>query len=113
MGDPKTLHKVAISGQETNIRDSADRVHFVDFITEIRQHNGVAYISLGSGILDGADSPFCDITCRLRMSMTTVAGLHSALGQLLAQTQRAPENSKAPRTSEDSAQHGPRSNKLN
>ena len=84
------------AGDETwVIRDKGGEVQFVDFITESRTVNGVAYISLGAAFADARNQGNVDIACRLRMSLVTAQILRDELDRLVKAAMEPPDKSKA------------------
>lgn len=70
------------------MRDESVSVKFVDMITECRHHNNIAYISLGSAIMDLNGSPKVDVATRLRFDPATARNLHAMLGTMIAEMLR-------------------------
>ncbi|MDP9813860.1 hypothetical protein J2W42_006736 [Rhizobium tibeticum] len=76
--------KIAVGSEYWEIRDGGAPVEYVDIITELRHHNGVVYVSLGSAIVDANNFPLVAIAGRYRMDIGTAQSLHTLLGDLLA-----------------------------
>ncbi|MEB2843777.1 hypothetical protein GAO09_25660 [Rhizobiales bacterium RZME27] len=74
-----------------SVRDDGAPVKFVDMITECRHHNTVAYISLGSAIIDLDGSPTVEVAARLRFDRKTAINLHTMLGTMIAEMMRNDE----------------------
>lgn len=79
-----SLDKVTPIKNFWSVRDDGTPVKFVDMITECRHHNSVAYISLGSAIMDLNGSPTVEVASRLRFDLATAKNLHTMLGTIIA-----------------------------
>ncbi len=86
---------IPISDMRVEVRDADARTVFVDFITESRVSNGVAYLSMGSIHTDADNAPVVEVTTRLRLDIVTAQVLHATLGDLIAQAHKRPDNSAA------------------
>lgn len=71
-----------------SVRDDGTPVKFVDMITECRHHNNIAYISLGSAIMDLNNSPTVEVAARLRLDLATARNLHTMLGTMIVEMLR-------------------------
>jgi hypothetical protein len=76
--------KLAVGNELWSIRDAGGPIEYVDLITELRTHNSVVYLSLGSAVIDAGNVPIAAIVSRLRMDMGTARNLHNLLGQVIA-----------------------------
>lgn len=86
-----SIEKVAPLKNFWSVRDDSTPVKFVDMITECRHHNNIAYISLGSAIMDLNGSPTVEIASRLRFDLGTARNLHTMLGTMIAEMLRTQE----------------------
>lgn len=84
----ESLDKVAHINNFWSVRDDGTPVKFVDMITECRHHNNIAYISLGSAIMDLNGSPTVEVASRLRFDLVTARNLHTMLGTMIAEMLR-------------------------
>ncbi|MGI2032346.1 hypothetical protein ACRQ1B_08125 [Rhizobium panacihumi] len=86
-----SIDKVASLKSFWSVRDNGVPVKFVDMITEFRHHNNIAYISLGSAIMDLNGSPTVEIASRLRLDLATARNLHTMLGTMITEMLRTDE----------------------
>ncbi|WP_420013314.1 hypothetical protein [Tateyamaria sp.] len=89
------IDTVQIGDQNWIVRDRGLPVQFVDCFTENRAMNGVAYLSLGSTIIDGQNQGGIDVACRLRMSLVTAQVLRDELDRLVKAAMEPADKSKA------------------
>jgi hypothetical protein len=90
----KSGRKIAVGSDYWDLRDDGTPVRYVDFITELRQHNSVVYLSIGSAVIDANNTPFVDIACRMRMDLGTAQNLHSLLGTMISDMLKPADQSK-------------------
>ena len=86
---------INIGGREWTIRDDGVPVHFVDFITESRQINGIVYLAFASAVLDGSNPPEMHICSRVRLSLSTAQGLRDALANMVKDALKPTDQPKA------------------
>jgi hypothetical protein len=88
------MKTVSVGDQKWEIRDDGVPVDFVDLITEGRHNNGIVYLSLATGIVDGSNEPIAQIASRLRMHLGTAQALHALLGAAIKDAMKAPAKGK-------------------
>lgn len=91
----KSGRKIAVGSEYWDLRDDGVPVRYVDFLTEMRSHNSVVYMSMGSAFIDANNAPTVDIACRLRMDLGTAQNLHRLLGDMIEGMLKPVDQSKA------------------
>lgn len=91
----KSGRAVAVGADRWELRDDGRPAEYVDMITELRHHNSVVYVSLGSAIIDANAEPIVAIAARLRMDLGTAQNLHNLLGQMISEMLKPADGTKA------------------
>jgi hypothetical protein len=79
----KSGHYLAMGETKLEIRDAGEPIHYVDVLTEARQHLGVIYLAFGGVVWDANNDQIVQIASRLRMNLGTAQDLHRLLGQMI------------------------------
>ncbi|MDR6632328.1 hypothetical protein J2X72_001112 [Phyllobacterium sp. 1468] len=83
--------KIAVGAERWDLIDETTAVEYFDVLTELRSANDTVHLSLGTGINDANQEGLVKVTHRLRCNMTTARFLHSLLGDILANVDKAAE----------------------
>jgi hypothetical protein len=66
-------------------------VVFADFYTELREANGMIYLTLAASVVDGANRPELRVVSRIRMPTATLANIQTGLEQIAKDIAKARE----------------------